>query len=281
MAFDNFFKQLMRDFVVGCEIQPDVPVGKLPLKIDLVVKCPKKSAEPLTIPMLETHFAPVNLFEYKSSRDIPKKQDLAKLVGYLGLYCDQHGIGIEEISSHFSIWYLSANRPTYFNTLLQDAAIVETGMKGLYKLQLPFLCSYYLLVINDLEVIEENLPLLLLASGETLKNTIRLIDRIKRVLDLKLEKYLSLVYFMNYEDVREMTEIQSLLPDHIKRNIKLAIEDLGLEEVIKAVGLERIVEAAGLEKMVEAVGLEKMVEAVGLEKMEKILQKLRKTTNEK
>ncbi|MHA1385214.1 MAG: hypothetical protein ACTSR3_15800, partial [Candidatus Helarchaeota archaeon] len=96
MAFDSFFKQLIRDFLEGYEIQADSPVGKLPLKIDLVVKYLKKPGEAL-IPLLEGHFTKINLFEYKSSHDVSRKGDLSKLMGYLGLYCEQQKIGIEQI----------------------------------------------------------------------------------------------------------------------------------------------------------------------------------------
>ncbi len=37
-----------------------------------------------------------------------------------------------------------------------------------------------------------------------------------------------------------MTELQSLLPDNIKENIKLAIMDVGLKEEIKAIGIEEL-----------------------------------------
>ena len=37
-----------------------------------------------------------------------------------------------------------------------------------------------------------------------------------------------------------MTELQSLLPDSINENIKLAIMDVGLKEVIKAIGIEEV-----------------------------------------
>ncbi|MHA1129667.1 MAG: hypothetical protein ACTSQQ_02565 [Candidatus Helarchaeota archaeon] len=64
MTYDNFFKQLLRDFLTHCEIHPDSPVGKLPLKIDLIIKCPQKSIKTAVIPLLETHFAYLNLVEY-------------------------------------------------------------------------------------------------------------------------------------------------------------------------------------------------------------------------
>ena len=229
----------MREFLSKCEIYPDMPVGTLPLKIDVVVKCLRKPVEGL-IPLLETHFTQINLFEYKSSHDIPKQQDLSKLIGYLGLYCDQHKIGIDQIPRDFTLWYISAKIPKFFDNLLQSDKIIKTTTKALYRLNLPFLCPYYLIALNELEIIEENLPLLLLTSGKTLKNTIKLIARRKMVLDSKLKKYLSLMYFYNYKEVEHMTEIKSLLPKSLQENIKLAMEEFGEEEVIKIIGIEKV-----------------------------------------
>ncbi|MHA1652174.1 MAG: hypothetical protein ACTSYB_18485 [Candidatus Helarchaeota archaeon] len=172
VTYDNFFKQLIQDLLKGCEIQPDTSVGKLPLKIDLLIKCHQKSAEPATIPLLEARLTQLNLIEYKSSHDIPKKQDLAKLIGYLGLYCDQHRQGVREIITQFTLWYITANRPPFFDALLEELILTETDVRGLYQLRVPFLCPYFLLVINELDISEENLPLLLLSSGKTLRNTI-------------------------------------------------------------------------------------------------------------
>jgi len=275
MAFDNFFKELMRDFLSGCDVKFDDAVGILPLKIDLVVKCPGKTLEPFPIPLLETHFSPINLFEYKSSHDAPKKQDLSKLVGYLGLYCDQHGIGIEEMRSKMAIWYISAKWPSFFDKLLKDNIISKTDTHGLYQLNFPFFCSYYLMVINELDVIEENLPLLLLSSDDTLKNTIRLIAPKRIKPGSTLEKYLSSAILKNYEEVHTMTELQSLLPEHVKRNIKLAIEDIGLKEVIQLIGVEEVLKAMRPEEVLKAMGPEEVVKMLGIKKTEQILKKLK------
>jgi len=266
---------MIRDFLKGCEIHPDTPVGKLPLKIDLIIKCPKKATGPVTIPILETHFAPINLFEYKSSHDLPKKQDLAKLMGYLGLYCDQHEVGLDEIPAKFSLWYIAAKRPAFLDELLQAQIIIETDTPGLYQLQVPFLCPYFVLIINELAIIEENLPLLLLSSGEPLKNTIRMMVRRKLVQDSPLEKYLRLAYFINYEVLGKMTEMERLLPESVRRSIKLAIQDVGLREVIEDIGLDEVIKTIGPDEVIKTIGLDEVIKTIGLDAVEKALRKLK------
>ncbi|MHA1324777.1 MAG: hypothetical protein ACTSRL_18450, partial [Candidatus Helarchaeota archaeon] len=235
MAFDHFFKQLLQDFLSDYEIHSDEPVGKLPLKVDLVIKLLHEPAKSI-IPLLENLFKMINLFEYKSSHDKPKKHDLSKLIGYLGLYCDHHTIGIDQIQSSFSLWYVSVKRPKFVRELLKNHYIKITATKGLYQLNVPFPCPYHIMIINELDITIDNIPLLLLSSGETLKTTINFIAQKKIMLNPKLEKFLSLMYYLNYEEVHQMTEMQSILPKNIQKNIKLAIEDIGLKEVIHIIG---------------------------------------------
>jgi regulator of replication initiation timing len=123
------------------------------------------------------------------------------------------------------------------------------------------------MIINELDINELNLPLLLLSSGETLKNTIRLLVRATIFPESKLKKYLRLIYIINYKEVHQMSEMQSFLPESVKENIRLAIEDVGLKEVIESIGVE---------KVIKAVGLEEVIKAVGIKKVESILQKLKK-----
>ncbi|MHA1360670.1 MAG: hypothetical protein ACTSRC_21320, partial [Candidatus Helarchaeota archaeon] len=251
MTYDNFFKQLLRDFLTHCEIHPDSPVGKLPLKIDLIIKCPQKSIKTAVIPLLETHFAYLNLVEYKSSHDIPKRHDLMKLIGYLGLYCDQYQYNIQDVTAQFTLWYITAKRPAFYNILLKKGIIIQTEIFGLYQLQASFLCPYFLLVINELDISEENLPLLLLSSGNTLRNTIRLMVQKDLLAAPALEKYLSFVYLLNYKDVSDMTEIQNVFPDHIRKNIKQAIMAIGIKEVIYLIGLGEVIKEVGLGEVIK------------------------------
>jgi len=119
----------------------------------------------------------------------------------------------------------------------------------------------------ELDISEENLPLLLLSSGETLRNTIRMILQKGGITESMLEKYLSLAYLINYKDVCEMTEIQNALPESVKKNIKHAIKDIGIKEVIHLIGLGEVI---------KEVGLEEVIKIAEPEEVEKILHKLKK-----
>ncbi|MFX0098955.1 MAG: hypothetical protein ACFFCS_05195 [Candidatus Hodarchaeota archaeon] len=64
-----------------------------------------------------------------------------------------------------------------------------------------------------------------------------------------------------------MTEIQDLLPEEVKKNIKMFVEDAGMEKFIEAIGVEEIMETIGIENLAEKIGLEKLKKIVeGMEK---------------
>ncbi len=277
MTYDNFFKRLISEFLTQCEVEPDVSVGKLPLRIDLVIKCHRTPSSPMTVPLLEAHLAQINLIEYKSSHDLPKRQDLAKLLGYLGLYCDQHKHGLKTIINQFTLWYISALRPSFFDSLIKESVITSTSSPGLYQVQVPFPCPYFLLIIDELNISEENIPLLLLSSGETLRETIRLIARKGRLREKSLEKYLNFAYIINYKDVSDMTELQSVLPESIRESIKLAIHDIGIKEVIDLIGIEEVAKVVDLKELIKVVDLKELIKAIGVEKIEKLLKDLKES----
>ncbi|MHC1591880.1 MAG: hypothetical protein ACXQS8_07330, partial [Candidatus Helarchaeales archaeon] len=259
MAHDNFFKRMMQDFLKQYDVQPEVSVGKLPLRIDMIIKRSQKQITEMKIPVLERHLKQINLIEYKSSHDAPRHHDLVKLIGYLGLYGDQNKLGIDLIMKKFSLWYVSARRPSFLDSLFKNDFMEILPSRGLYKLKAPLPCPLFILIISELEVSEENIPLLFLSSGKALRETIRFIFREKMNEITGLEKYLSLIYLLNYKDVHDMTEIQSSLPKIVRENIKMAIKDIGIKEVIQLVGLGDVIKEVGLGEVIKEVGLDEVI----------------------
>ncbi len=56
-------------------------------------------------------------------------------------------------------------------------------------------------------------------------------------------------YVLNYDELKSMTETDIEWPEDVKRNVRHAIEDLGINEVINAIGLAKVIEAVGIEKV--------------------------------
>ena len=111
-------------------------------------------------------------------------------------------------------------RSRLFGLLTFDLSINRTGIPGLYSLATPFPCPFLLLVIEDMEVREEFFPLLLMAPREKLRATIKEMARERERLDPSLQKYINRVYYLQYDEVKDMTELDSLI-DEKSRNIPI------------------------------------------------------------
>ncbi|MHA1372388.1 MAG: hypothetical protein ACTSRA_22030, partial [Promethearchaeota archaeon] len=61
MAFDSIFKSFIEGIVDEAVLFINVAVGKLPLKIDVVIRGQKKPIFKERIPILEERFADLNL----------------------------------------------------------------------------------------------------------------------------------------------------------------------------------------------------------------------------
>ena len=256
MTFDAHFKQLIQDFLKQCEIQANDSVGKLPLAIDLVIKCLERNTSGIFIPIFKDNFSYINILEFKSSHDPPERDDLAKLVGYVGLYCHHHGIGLDEIPEKITAWYIVAGHPTYFADLVEKHTIKATSTRGLYQVMLPFLCPFFIIIIDELDITDGNFPLLGFATDETLKDSVIAMDEKRRrnALSPELEKYLTTICVINYGVLHTMTEMENILPDIFEKNLKLAINDIGLKKVIDAVGVKEVIDAIGMDRLFAELG---------------------------
>jgi len=58
---------------------------------------------------------------------------------------------------------------------------------------------------------------------------------------------------MNYEVLSTMTEMESLLPESVRRSIKLWVQDMGVKEVIKEIGLDEVIKTVGLDEVEKAL----------------------------
>ena len=256
MTFDAHFKQLIQAFLKQCEIQANDPVGKLPLTIDLVIKCLERNTSGIFIPIFKNHFSCINILEFKSSHDPPGRDDLAKLVGYVGLYCHHHGIGLEEMTEKITAWYIVTCHPTYFADLMEKHAIKKTSTRGLYQVMLPFLCPFFIIIIDELDITDGNFPLLGFATDETLKDSVIAMDEKRRrnALSPELEKYLTTICVINYGVLRTMTEMENILPDIFEKNLKLAINDIGLKKAIEILGVKEVIDAIGIDRLFAELG---------------------------
>jgi hypothetical protein len=252
MAFDYIFKRMMREMLHTCDAKSE-DVGNLPLKIDTVARCKVGPVQSPAIPLLESRFNKDNLLEYKSSRDKALVGDLSKLLGYVGLYCEQNGIDLLAIPTRVTAWYIVACRPPILDRMVAAKIAVVEGTAGLYDVKGGFPCPCRIVAIDELDVNDDNIPLLLLGSEATIKKAIRYLAKASERLRSAVQTYINLIYLFYHDEVKDMTEMNEILPADVRRNMKHAIEDLGLEEMINEIGIDKVIDAVGIEKLKEAI----------------------------
>jgi hypothetical protein len=270
MAFDYIFKRVMEDLLKSCGAKAE-KVGTLPLEIDTVARC--KGGQPIqtAIPLFAKHFASDNLFEYKSEVDKVNKENLSKLLGYVGLYGDQHGIGIHEMRVRVTAWYISAKRPGFLDELLASKIAIMTSDAGVYEVVVGFPCPCRVVVCDELDEIDDNIPLLFFGSVPTIKNAISRLAHAGPVLRQAMSNVKCMIYLFYRDEVKDMVEMKEISIADIRRNIIHTIEDLGIEETINEIGIEKVIGAVGVDKVIDAVGVDKVIDAVGIEKLKEAI----------
>ncbi|MBN2151418.1 MAG: hypothetical protein JW839_08235 [Candidatus Lokiarchaeota archaeon] len=261
MAFDYLFKRIMREMLPSCDSKPE-EVGELPLRIDAVARCRTEQPRAMMIPLLERSFSKVNILEYKSGSDKRRKESLSKLLGYVGLFCDQHNIGIDGMHARLTAWYITAKRPRFLDALVQTKAVAPGDEPGIYEVKVAFPCPCRVVVCDEVAVNEGNIPLLALGSEEAIKAAIRLLARADPGVRHAMETIISLIYLFYHDEVKDMTEMDELLPLKVRESMKHAIEAVGLEEMIEEIGIDKVIEAAGIDKVIEAAGIDKVEAAL-------------------
>ena len=261
MSWDAFFKNLVKSELINAnlKVEPDVKVGKLPLIIDLVIIKEKPDIRSRTLTIITKRLKKYNIFEFKSARDKQKESDIPKLTGYCGLYCQRKNLNIIQMKEITS-WYIVSRRSKFIKQLN-----LKKLENGLYCFN--FYYPIYFLVINELDIKKENISLLIFSSGLKLKKSIELIVENK-----KLKNFLSVAFILYPNEVTKIFTEKELTMDDFVKNIRYAIEVLGLKNVIESVGIN---------KVIEEIGIDKVIEEIGIDKVQKVIDEIKSKNNHK
>jgi hypothetical protein len=96
------------------------------------------------------------------------------------------------------------------------------------------------------------------------------------VKDPLVKKYLTLNYYIHYREVKNMTEIERLIPDDILENFKLAVEDFGIDKFIESLGIDKLIEAVGgIKELIKMIGIKKIIENIDPNELKQYLQEMK------
>jgi len=225
----------------------------LPLIIDLVIKKKRERRKYPKLPIITKYLKKYNIFEFKSAYDKPKDTDISKLTGYCGLYSEKMKINIIGMKK-ITCWYVVSRRPRF----IQDLKLKKLE-NGLYYFD--FYYPIYFLIINDIDINEENILLLLFSSGTKLRRSLELLIENKN-----LQNFISMAFILYPNEVSKIFAEKELTMEDFTKNIKFAMEMLGLRKVIEAVGINKVIEEM-IDKVIEEIGIDKVIEEIGIDKV--------------
>ncbi|GAB4310036.1 MAG: hypothetical protein Kow0069_09890 [Promethearchaeota archaeon] len=264
LTWDLLFKLTLKELLKGLEVATDLAVVARERRIDVVVKKTGQSPTTTELKVLTELLGATTLIEFKSARDRLEEHDLFKVLGYLGMYASNEKIPYRTGASVLAFLIVCSKTPKFKEEYERNAIILPLEKQGAYVFNFPI--TIKLVIVDELEICQENLVLLLFASGDKLREVMRRLAL--NELNMKpLEGYIIDSFLLNYDDVKVVKEMEAIIRADFDRNIRRAIEHFGVTRVVEAVGVERVVEAAGVERVVEAVGVERVVEAVGVERV--------------
>ncbi len=102
-------------------------------------------------------------------------------------------------------------------------------------------------------MVDENIPLLASGSIETKRRVITHMFRGSPALRRDMKSIINRIYIYYRNEVKDMTEMNEILPDDIRSSIKAAIMDVGLDQVIKDIGLDEVIKAVGIDEVEAAL----------------------------
>ncbi|MBD3193204.1 MAG: hypothetical protein GF308_21400 [Candidatus Heimdallarchaeota archaeon] len=288
MVWHAFLKEILtqlfeaRQFIVQAEFE----IGALPLKIDLVIrknhikinsstKININAEQKLTESLLTSrkaeyltkfidYFSNWNLFEFKLIDETLTSSKLAKLIGYFGLFCEKQKLPIKSIKETTS-WLICTRKPRkLFKQLTREKYKLEPmPIPGFYKLQ--FYIPLILVVINELPLEEDFLPVLLFAKGKKRQKVLNFI------LDKDNKLFINWSYILYQKELIALAKAKEEPLDEITRNVRNSIRGLGIKSVIEAIGLKEVIDAVGVKEVIDAVGVKEVIDAVGPEELAKQL----------
>ena len=250
MAFDQFLKQLFKKISTNKAIS-GYSIGPLEKVIDIVFRPGPDNSHIRFLPAFLKEVNHTYIIEYKSHRDVFTEQEISKTAMYKWGYCHNEKTALDRVK-FVKGCLLSVRMRPWIHHYIQTGEIQATTTPGVYSFQNDIID--YLIVINELTLSEENLGLLLNASGSKLTQVLRFVQTHGYLHDPELKNYIYSKCFLvdrEEEDEDLMTEVENVLHSKYADSIRNAVEIIGLEKLINSVGVEKVIEAVGVEKVID------------------------------
>jgi len=243
--WDAVYKQVLQRFFQKLKIiiNTEVEVGRLPRTIDIVLVCLREVAKRLALVSPFTFLALHNLLEFKSSSDPLTSAEYKRILARAYLYMAD--VGIDDLSM-ITVCAVTAGKPVKLLTKMPELVKFSKVSDALYKSDnFPF----YVLVVAELGIEERNYSLLLFSKGRKRKEFLTELVR-KAACDSTRQvavEYLRLAYQLYPQEVMEVFSMSKDYPT-LEENIRVIVDDLGLEKILGVVQPQEIAQAIPTEQ---------------------------------
>ena len=275
-AMDPIFKQMMTALFQGrgIDIQTEVEVSRLPLRIDVIIRV--DTPEALHAIQAQTSFwffLIHNILEFKGPGDALTIWEYDRILARARLYRSDHKVPFSELT----VTMICAQTPR--KLLSQPELGFERIRQGYYSSDHRGL-NVYLIAINELPTMPVNYSLLLFASSKAKRREI-----IEEIVRNERAEYIAYAYRIHPELTKEISN----MADKYTRNLEYIAENMGqdllpfisiearLRDLTPAQRLEGLDVAQRLEGLdvaqrLEGLSLEDILDALSDEEREALRQ---------
>ncbi len=255
--FKGIFESVFRKYKGQIEIFTELEVRRQPRYIDVAFIKKEKISSDIPLYTILSIMNKWTAIEFKSEVDRPSKTIFAKGMGYVAdLLKNKQVEFLGILDSTFCL--ITVNVPKFLKNLIDE--YFDKIKPGIYLFDSKTL-KYIVVSINELEINEENKPLLVFASGDKIE------EIIKRVIKSDDKTYLWILRILHRDEVVKITESMGVVVDPYEDSMRKAMQDIGIERFIKIVGLDEIINQVGIDEVIDAVGIDKLIDAVGIDKL--------------
>ncbi len=268
MAHDASFKDILGSIAKerNITVSSSFKVGKLPLEIDLVMEMQTNTDFSMLQPLKEVfERSGCNrlIIEFKSRAEGLTISHIRKLIAYRHLYLITEDPWDSKRTSHLIIIVSSPRK-------LLKKLDVQPITKGIYKFSFDR-SECFMIVANELEMSRENLGLAIFTSS--IRKSRKLIEILLQIPEE--ERFLSFFMVVNYGTAIKVLKEKGMSSGSIiSRNIRMAINDLGLKYVIDEIGLENVIKEIGISKIIEVVNPTDLAQNLPFDMLMTILKEL-------
>jgi hypothetical protein len=252
------------DYDTFLEIREEIPLGKMPPRLDLLILRRDPQA-PLPFPFC--HLDRTTLAEYKGPDDVADQEALVKLLGDV---LDFQRRERQWQRAELTLWLIASN---FAEDVSLPGGAEITGQRTVGPgVQQGTVDGFPICLIdlNDVPLAPATLPLLMVSKGRQERAVVEyLVDHAQ-----EHPAYIQILPLLHPEVLTEVLTMRQMTVEEIGFERERLLNMVSPEALVRAMGVEQLVRAAGLEQIIQATA-----RTYGPERIRELLEQIDAPTN--